>query len=191
MKNYFISALLLSAAGNVMADEVINENLVVTQKTCIGVDCQDGEQFSFETLKVKGDSPQIYFKDTSNSGAFPRNDWQVGVSDEVAGNAASFFIEDTTHSRRVLEISPEGDVALGSMSVVVEDAISVGSESAQRRVTFVADAESDTDAVNLRTAQDMVSNLDVAAEAAELDAALDELNTRLSALSARVSALEP
>ncbi|MEK9712388.1 MAG: hypothetical protein VW258_07460, partial [Thalassolituus sp.] len=91
----------------------------------------------------------------------------------------------------VLELSPEGDVALGTMSTVVDGAVSVGSESAQRRVVFVADAEADTDAVNLRTAQGLVSGLDVTAEAAELDAAISALNARLTALSERVSALEP
>ena len=190
MKKYFISALLLTAAGNAMADEVISGSLIVMESTCIGADCQEGEALGFETLRVKSESPQILFDDTSNSGSFPKNDWQIGVSDEVAGDQASFFIEDATSQRRVFEISPEGDVALGSMSVVVEGAVSVGSSDASRRVAYVADAEADTDAVNLRTAQSIVSSLDVAPEKAQLDAAISALNDRLTALSDRVTELE-
>lgn len=191
MKSAISAALLLSLSGSIYAGDVINAPLVVPFNTCIGSDCLPNEEFQFETLKIKSPSPQIRFDDTSNSGAFPNNDWQIGISDEVVGEAASFFIEDVTHNRRVLELSPEGDVALGTMSTVVDGAVSVGSESAQRRVVFVADAEADTDAVNLRTAQGLVSGLDVTAEAAELDAAISALNARLTALSERVSALEP
>ena len=131
------------------------------------------------------------FDDTSSSASFPKNDWQLGISDDVAGDAASFFIEDRTNNRRVLELTPEGDVALGSMSTIVEGAVSVGSDTAKRRVVFVADAQEDTDAVNLRTAQNLVSGLDVTTEATELEAAITALNERLTALSERVSALEP
>ena len=191
MKKYFVSALLLSAVGGVVADEVIYDDLIAIGSTCVGIECQDGELFGSETLKIKSDSPQVLFDDTSNSASFPRNDWQIGVSDNIAGEQASFFIEDATSNRRVFEISPEGDVALGSLATVVEGAVSVGSEEASRRVVYVADAESDTDAVNLRTAQGLVSGLDVSAEAEELDAAIQSLNSRLTDLSDRISALEP
>ncbi|WP_369985797.1 hypothetical protein [Thalassolituus sp.] len=191
MKKLLITGLLLSGAGSVMADEVITQELVVQQSVCVGAECQDGEVFGFETLKVKSASPQMLFDDTSSSAAFPSNDWQVGVSDEIAGDQASFFIEDATGNRRVFEASPSGDVALGSSSAIVQGAVSVGSEDIARRVVYVADATADTDAVNLRTAQSIASTLDVSSEAAELDAAIEALNARLSDLSDRITALEP
>tara|TARA_B100001105_G_scaffold197721_1_gene161486 strand:- start:42 stop:209 length:168 start_codon:yes stop_codon:yes gene_type:complete len=52
---------------------------------------RDAETFGFETLKVKSASPLVLFDDTSSSASFPDNDWQIGVSDDVAGDQASFL----------------------------------------------------------------------------------------------------
>jgi len=190
MKAHLSGAMLIALSGSVIADTVQIENLIVQQSACIGVECLENEDFSFETLKVKSESPQILFDDTSSSASFPANDWQLGASDEVAGDAASFYIEDKTGQRRVLEISPEGDVALGSLSTVVEGAVSVGSETVSRRVAFVADATADTDAVNLRTAQSLVGTTEITTKKTELDNAINALNARLSSLADRIAALE-
>ena len=74
-----------------MANEVITQELVVQESVCVGAGCRDGETFGFETLKVKSASPLELFDDTSSSASFPDNDWQIGVSDDVAGDQASFL----------------------------------------------------------------------------------------------------
>ena len=74
-----------------MANEVITQELVVQESVCVGAGCQDGETFGFEILKVKSASPLELFDDTSSSASFPDNDWQIGVSDDVAGDQASFL----------------------------------------------------------------------------------------------------
>lgn len=183
---FSVSVIAFSA----QADQVVATDLIVQSSTCVGAECVDGETFGFETLKIKGASPQVLFDDTSNSSSFPANDWKIGVADAAAGTAASFFIEDASSGQRVFEISPEGGIALGTGSEVVAGAVSVGGSEFKRRITNVADPVSDTDAVNLRTAQGYIDAATVSSEADEVNAAIEALNTRLSALADRITALE-
>lgn len=183
-----LACLLLMAPVN--ADQLISDDAVVQGSSCIGSACSATETFGYSTLKIKAESPLVHFDDTSSSGSFPSNDWKLGVSDETSGEQASFYIEDATAGLRVFEISPDGDIALGSLSDVVSGAVSVGSDSASRRVAFVADPVDDTDAVNLRTATAMI-DADVSADdRAAVEAAITALSERLDSLAARIYILE-
>jgi hypothetical protein len=87
-----------------MKDQVINDDLIVTSSICVGTDCANGENFGFDTLRLKENNLRIHFEDTSNSGTFPNNDWTLIANDSANGGANYFAIEDRTAGRRVFEV---------------------------------------------------------------------------------------
>ena len=88
-------------------------------------------------------------------------------------------------------ISAEGDIALGAGAEVVADAISVGDLGTERRVTFVADAVEDSDAVTLAQFNTFKTTemAPVSDEVAALDARLAGLESRLTDLVDRLEAV--
>lgn len=87
-----------------MKDQVINDDLIVTFSACIGNDCVNGENFGFDTVRLKENNTRLNFDDTSNSGSFPNNDWTLIANDSSNGGANYFAIEDRTAGRRVFEV---------------------------------------------------------------------------------------
>ncbi|MCK0154544.1 hypothetical protein MWU49_12570 [Alcanivorax sp. S6407] len=194
--NQRLAALaLLSVSGLTMADQVIEDDLIVKGvsgdltkpgSACIGADCIDGEEFGFDTLLLKSESPQIFFNDTSTSNPFPQTDWRVGVTDGESSLPAAFFILNASSGMYNLQISPQGDVALGAGATTEENAVSVGSAGAGRRITHVAEGVEDTDAVTLgqfNTYAASVDTTDIDAEIQLLQDRIDDLAARLSTLS--------
>ncbi|WP_166267770.1 hypothetical protein [Marinobacter caseinilyticus] len=184
-------ALLLALPVAALADEVINDDLIVPFSTCVGADCVDGEAFGFDTLRLKSPSPQILFDDTSNSGSFPNQDWSIGITDGGLAVPTWFFIKNVTNNLDALVISADGDVALGAGSELVEGAVSVGNLGSERRVTFVADAVDDSDAVNLGQFQTFQATAlaTVSTEVSDLDSRLAGLESRLTDLVERLDAV--
>lgn len=76
-------------------DQVIADDLIVQFSACIGIDCVNGEDFGFDTIRLKENNTRIKFDDTS-TGAFPANDWQLTANDSASGAANKFSIEDIT-----------------------------------------------------------------------------------------------
>ena len=114
----------------VYADQVINDDLIVTFSTCTGNDCVNGESFGFDTLRLKENNLRIHFQDTSNSASFPTNDWRIVANDSSNGGANYLAIEDSTAGRipfRVeaaapansLVVEADGDVGIGTLDPVV------------------------------------------------------------------------
>lgn len=185
---YLALAALAAFATVAVADQVIPDDLIVQSSLCVGgTDCTDGEDFKFDTLRIKSANPVIRFTDTSNSGSFPTNDWLMGST----GEATRFFIEDAETATTVLQISLAGDIALGAGSALEEGAISVGDIGNERRIMHVADAVDETDAVNLRQfeafRQDALDS--IGAQDAEYQADLDAVQQRIDALADRIDAL--
>jgi hypothetical protein len=181
----------------VLADQVVVDDQVVQGSMCVGTECVDGEEFDFDTIRIKSGAPLINFQDTSNSASFPTNDWLMGIEDDVATGSASFFITDVTSGSDVLRLqaADQGGVALGAGSTVVPDAISIGAVGAERPIVNMAAGTDDNDAVNV--AQFDAFQADAAGQAAAIDAdvaaaqtRIDALNTRIDALISRVDALE-
>jgi len=81
-------------ASAVLADQVILDDLIVDGSNCVGQDCVNGENFGFDTLRLKENNLRIKFQDTSNSGSFPSNDWQLTANDSSNGGANKFSIDD-------------------------------------------------------------------------------------------------
>ena len=125
------------------ADEVIFDDLIVGGSMCVGADCQDGEEFDFDTIRLKATEPRIQFQDTSNSASFPSTDWEIVVDSD----SSQLQVRDTSGYVTVLVLQASGGVALGAGSSVESDVITVGSVSSKRRVRYVADGAEDSDAV--------------------------------------------
>jgi len=68
-----------------MFDFVIADDLIVQGSGCFGLDCADGENFGFDTIRVKENNTRIQFDDTSTSAGFPNNNWQIRANDSGSG----------------------------------------------------------------------------------------------------------
>lgn len=121
-----VVAVCLLAAPLANADD-----LIVDGSACIGFDCFIPESFGFDTLRLKENNLRIKFEDTTNSGSFPRNDWQITINDSTNGGAEKFSIDDVTGSKTPLTIEAgarthslyveaDGDVGLGTNQPVVD-----------------------------------------------------------------------
>ena len=92
-----LTALAITAMVNsvtAFADQVIQDDLIVTSSQCIGMDCVNGEGFGFDTLRLKENNLRIKFQDTSGSSSFPSRDWQITVNDSANGGLNHFSIDD-------------------------------------------------------------------------------------------------
>jgi hypothetical protein len=83
----------------VFADQVINDDLIVTFSECVGNDCVNGENFGFDTIRLKENNLRIKFQDTSNTANYPTNDWQITINSSVNGGASYFAIDDIDGGR--------------------------------------------------------------------------------------------
>ena len=112
-------------------DQVIADDLIVQSSACIGDDCANGESFGFDTLRLKENNTRLKFNDTSSSGSFPDNDWQLTANDSVDGGLNKFSIENTTGGRipftiegpapsNSLYVDDNGQVGFGTSTPVVE-----------------------------------------------------------------------
>ena len=165
----------------VAADEVILDDLIINGSLCVGLDCVVDEVFDFDTMKLKSPDPQIRFVDTSSSGAFPTQDWIMGVTDSPTDTSV-FFIKDADADTTVLQLSASagGGVALGAGAELEDGAVSVGTAGAERRITHLANGIDPTDAVNVGQFQTQLT---------DLQAAIDAINARVDGLQNRLDNL--
>ena len=185
-----IGTALLAVSAVVVADVLVLDDQIVNGSLCVGIDCIDGEVFSFDTIKLKTDDPIIKFQDTSNSAAFPTNDWSMGITDNAGLSNPTFFINDVSAGTPVLtlESGTDGGVALGGGSTVESNAISVGAVGAERRIAHVADGVDGTDAVNVGQFNTFSAtvNSNTAGDRAALDAELVNLQNSIDSLTTRL-----
>jgi hypothetical protein len=117
--------------GIVTKDQVIADDLIAQGSACVGFDCVNGESFGFDTLRLKENNLRIRFYDTSTSGSFPSNDWQITANDSSNGGANKFSIDDIDSGRtpftieagartNALYVESDGDVGIGTSNPVVE-----------------------------------------------------------------------
>jgi len=176
---YTVSVLPFLFSLSAMADQVINEDLIIQGSQCVGADCSTDvvlpEEFGFDTVKLKSATPQIKFQDTSSSASFPSSDWTMGVEDD-ATNASRFFVTHDNSGTTVLNLQAgvSGGVALGAGSMMEDNAVSVGAPGFERVMAHVAAGVAPTDAVNV----------------GQLIDAAAVINTRIDGLITRVEALE-
>ncbi len=180
------AAPFLALSLQVSADEIVFEDLIINSSLCVGAECAEGEDFGFDTVRLKDDNPQIRFYDTSSTAAFPSNDWLMGANDNDNAGLPAFFIKDVTGDNFVLQLGSgeNGGVAIGAGSTLEANSISVGAVGAERKIVNVAAGIQDTDAVNMA----QFNAYKAENEAAVADK-IDDLNGRLDALIAQLKEL--
>lgn len=108
--------------SDVASRQVIAQDLMVQGSECVGVDCGTSESFGFDTLRLKENNLRIKFDDTSGSGSFPNNDWQITANDSNNGGANKFSIDDITGSKTPFTL----EAGAPNNSLYVDDAGKVG-----------------------------------------------------------------
>ena len=79
---------------NPFFDFVIADDLIVQGSACVGLDCVDGENFGFDTIRVKENNTRIQYDDTSTSAGFASNNWQLRANSSASGGGNFFAIVD-------------------------------------------------------------------------------------------------
>lgn len=125
-------------------DQVFIDDVIVDGSLCVGQDCVNGENFGFDTQRLKENNLRIHFDDTSNSASFPGNDWRIAINDTSNGGASYFAIQDATAGTTPMTIragagnnalyvsNSGGNVGLGTASPVVELQVTDGDSPTMR-----------------------------------------------------------
>jgi len=160
---------------NVFADDVINDDLIVTGGLAVGVDAQDGESFNYITVRLHENNTRLLFDDSSTLPGYSANDWIIEANDSVSGGQNYFGIKDagvgdpTNDSgtlvfridagapANTIRAYQNGDVSLGGANVA--NTISVGSVGLEGTITNVAPGVNGTDAVNVNQLNTVSSNV--------------------------------
>ena len=108
---------LLVGSPSVSGDQVFNDDLIVTKSACVGDDCVNDEDFSFDTIRIKENNLRLHADDTSATASFPATDWRLIFNDNANGGANKFAVEDATDETTPFTI--EG--AAPSNSLYVDD----------------------------------------------------------------------
>lgn len=91
-------------ATSVFADNVISDDQIIDGSLCVGMDCFNGEDFSFDNLRLKENNLRIHFQDTSSSLGFPSGDWRITINDSNDGGNSFFAVDDLDYGRRPFTI---------------------------------------------------------------------------------------
>ncbi|MEO1370030.1 MAG: hypothetical protein AAFX50_22845, partial [Acidobacteriota bacterium] len=62
---------LLDDRDVALKDQQFLDDVIIVGSACAGLDCNNGESFGFDTLRLKENNLRIHFNDTSNSASFP------------------------------------------------------------------------------------------------------------------------
>lgn len=114
-----------------ITDQVFADDIIVQGSACIGLDCVNGESFGFNTIRLKENNLRIGADDTSASGSFPLNDWEITFNDSSNGGAEKFSITDVTGGKTPFTIiagapnnsmylNNSGNLGLGTSNPVVD-----------------------------------------------------------------------
>jgi hypothetical protein len=92
----FVSLLMLCCSLAVRAQEVVNDDLIVIGRECVGVDCIATGEGGLDIIKMKHNNTKLLFDDTSTSAGFPATDWRLTANDSFVNGVNRFSIEDAT-----------------------------------------------------------------------------------------------
>jgi hypothetical protein len=85
-------------------DIVHNDDVIITGSLAVGFDSVNGEDFGFDTIKLKENNLRILFDDTSSVAGYSANDWRLTANDSTSGGASYFAIEDATTARTLFTL---------------------------------------------------------------------------------------
>lgn len=116
------------AVLNPFFDFVIADDLIVQGSACVGLDCVDGENFGFDTIRVKENNTRIQFDDTSTSAGFASNNWQIRANSSASGggNFLAFVDQGTTGNSETGTIVFEVDAGAPANSLRVSSGGNIG-----------------------------------------------------------------
>ncbi|WP_172300521.1 hypothetical protein [Pseudoruegeria sp. HB172150] len=117
-------ALAAACAAAPARAQVFTDTVIVQDSACIGVDCASGENFGFDTLRLKGNNLRLHFADTSATGSFPTRDWRLILNDTDNGGPSFFAIEDADAGRIPFRI--EGDAPADALYVDATGHVGIG-----------------------------------------------------------------
>jgi hypothetical protein len=114
-----------------LRDYVITDDLIVDGSACIGNDCESGEVFDFDTIRLRENNLRIKFDDTSTIAGYAANDWEITINDSQMDGISRFSILDVTAGRTpftiragapndALYVSAYGNLGIGTPSPVQE-----------------------------------------------------------------------
>ena len=147
LKNKIIPSVLCAAFSlpftSAIADVVHQDDVIVVGSLCAGFDCVNGENFGFDTIRLKENNLRIKFIDTSGSSSFPTNDWQITINDSANGGVNKFSIEDidggttpftilASAPNDSLYISANGYIGLGTSTPLVQVHVKEGNSPTLR-----------------------------------------------------------
>lgn len=89
-------AVTLCTSLSSSAQEVINDDLIVIGRGCVGTDCVSTGESGLDNLKLKHNNTRLLFEDTSTSVGFASTDWRLTANDSFSGGVNRFSIEDAT-----------------------------------------------------------------------------------------------
>ena len=142
-QSLFAGVILASISAAVFADNVINDDNIVDDSECVGMDCVNGENFGFDTLRLKENNLRIHFDDTSSSASFSDNDWRIVINDTTNGGAEYFAVEDATAGKKIMQlnagapansvfVSNKGHLGLGTATPALDIHVASGDTPAIR-----------------------------------------------------------
>lgn len=85
---------LLSSSFSALSDQQFTDDVIVKGSICVGTDCNTGESFNFDTIRMKENNLRIRFQDTSTSSSFPTRDWELTVNESANGGKNQFYIQN-------------------------------------------------------------------------------------------------
>lgn len=134
--NRLAAAVALSAVcTGAYAVQTFNTDVIVQGSECIGIDCTNSENFGFDTLRFKENNLRIKFDDTSGSGSFPSNDWQIIINDSGNGGANYFAVEDSTAGKTPFKI--EAGASANALIVDSSGKVGLGTDSPKLELHMV------------------------------------------------------
>jgi hypothetical protein len=107
----------LDAESEALFTIVHSEDVVIKGSLGVGWNTVDGENFGYDTIRLKEDNLRIKFEDTSTAAGFPSNDWQLTANDSASGGMNYFAIDDVTAARTPFKVeagAPTNSFHIGS-----------------------------------------------------------------------------
>lgn len=96
------------------ADQTIQDDTIIKNSACIGLDCVNGESFGFNTLILKENNLKIKFDDTSSTSTFPNEDWEIVINDAAVGGSEYFAVRNATTDTTLFNIANDGVISMGT-----------------------------------------------------------------------------
>ena len=133
-----------------MFDFVIADDLIVQGSTCSGLDCINGENFGFDTLRLKENNTRLQFDDTSTSAGFASNNWQIRANSSAngGGNFLAFVDQGTTGNSETGTLVFQVDAGAPTNALRVSSTGNVGISTATPVLDLHANT-TDTPAIRL------------------------------------------